>query len=388
MWQEAGRNLIAHRIRSFLAMIGIVIGSGAMVVLLSLGLLAKAKALAEFDRLGTDLIAINVNADNLEALQTLEITQWQAVASQIPAVIRLAPYGYIGAPVRFQARPLPDSYALMTDPALFALLKTPLLTGRLMHVLDHDRNYGVIGHALAVDISVKPQQAVGQVLQLGNVYVTVVGVLAPTNNNPFFEGDINRSVFLSYAAARKLPFYMVLNNALLQLPPHTDMRPYPHLLGRALQAWNPHLAVTVRTAQAVQDSLSHQQHTLTIWLSWMVGVLLLVGGTGIMNIMLVSVSERQTEIGLRLAIGAKQRHIRYLFLTEAFILGLLGGLIGSVLGESAVIMVSSALQWPYHFYSQPIALAIGLALTTSVLFGFYPAYQASRLNPITVLRRE
>jgi putative ABC transport system permease protein len=193
---------------------------------------------------------------------------------------------------------------------------------------------------------------------------------------------------VNYPAAIKLPGYIALNSALLKITPNTDLDTLQQSLQQQIQQNDTNLSANIRSAKVLQQTMAKQKHTLTLMLGLIGSIALLVGGIGIMNVMLVSVTERKKEIGLRLAIGATQRHIQYLFLTEAAILGIFGGISGSVLGELMTWIISYFTEWQYSFLLEPLIFGLVISILTSIFFGFYPARQASRLNPIEVLRSE
>ena len=383
--QEAWRNLMIHRLRSLLAVLSILIGAASIVALLSIGTLAKNKTLSDFQRLGTDLMRIEL-INNNRNLQNgpptfLTMKQWRQLLS--PSVLNIAPYGLLSSQLFFHSLPL-NNTVIVADPALFTLLHTELARGRYFSYLDHATNYCVLG----ADVALPTPQVIGQLIRLQNVFFTVVGVLKPWQGNAFFNNPLNSTLFISYPAATKLPVYSALNSALLTLKPGSPLYNNQALLSQKITALNPQLNINIQSAQALQRTLAQQKKTLMLMLGSMGSIALCVGGIGIMNLMLVSVNERKKEIGLRLAIGARRRHIRALFLTEAAILGSVGGFSGCLLGIGLTALVSFFSHWPFSLEWTPILLGLTMAIGTSIFFGFYPAHQAARLNPITVLRAD
>lgn len=388
---EAWRNLLAHKLRSLLAVLGILIGASSVVAMLSIGNMAKNKALAEFQTLGTDLMAIDLTINSTAGQTSLPTfltpTEWQQLMN-VPAVIAIAPYGLLPAQLAFHGQALPSATAIIAAPPLFSLLRTQFMVGRPFLALDRASNFCVLGADIPAQLHLSPTQALGQLIQIQDVFFTVIGVLKPWQGNSFFNNNINSNVIVSYPAAARLPVYVALSNALLKIKPLTDLDQTTQWLSQKIILLNNQLTPLIRSAKALQATMSHQKQTLSLMLGLMGGIALLVGGIGIMNVMLVSVTERKKEIGLRLAIGAKQTHIRTLFLAEASILGLLGGISGSVLGALITLIISYFTDWLFALDWLAVMMGLLISIITSVFFGFYPAYQAARLNPITVLRAE
>ncbi len=388
---EALGNLMAHKWRSLLAILGILVGAASVTAMLSIGTIATHKTLAEFQILGTDLMAIDLSLNDTmrrdSAAVFLTPRDWASLPATIPSIHRIAPFGLLPATLSMNGTRL-HANALAADPGLFSLLRTQLTAGRLFSALDQDRNFCVIGSDVLMPATITPIHAIGQTLQIQNVFFTIVGVLKPWHGNSFFNNNLDQSVLISYASATKLPLYFALSSALLQLKTPADLAATQSAIVKQIHHRNGQLTATVRSASLLQETLLRQKHTLNLMLYLMSNIALLVGGIGIMNVMLVSVSERKKEIGLRLAIGARQHHIQALFLSEAALLGLWGGISGCILGELATFIISVFSDWAFHFYEMPVVMGLMISIFTCVFFGFYPAYHASRLNPITVLRTD
>lgn len=387
---EAWRNVMAHKLRSWLSVLSILIGTASLGCMLSMGQSAKNKILSEFEHLGTDLMAIHLFSDSQNSPEANSLTraQWQALRQTGTDMLSLAPYGVISLSVSWGGHSIDQVNLVYSDAALFKLLPIHVTIGRLLSPLDRDQSFVLVGFKLAQQWTSTPTALIGQPLHIHNVFFTIVGVLAPWLGHPFFSTDVDHSIIILNPATEALAMPVDFNHALLRVTANANLDHVQQYLQEYLWRVNPHERIQLSSAKALQQSLLHQKHALSVLLGASGGLILLAGGLGIMNILLVSVSERKKEIGLRLSLGATGRHIQTLFLSEAAILGAIGGIMGGFLGELSAYLIGRVNDWPYVFHGASVLASISIAITTCLFFGVYPAYQASRLHPIDALRGE
>lgn len=387
---EAWRNVLAHRMRSWLSVLSILIGTAALSCMLSIGHSARIKILSEFQSLGTNFLAIHLSPDERDPTDVvaLSLAQWQTLRHTQSDILTVAPYGVLSLPLSLNSTTIEAVSLLYADPTLLRLLTIQLAAGRMLSELDRGNSYALIGAAIAHQWATIPADLIGQSLPINNVFFKVVGVLAPWPSQPLFSLDLDQCVIILDQATHSITMTGVLNNALLQLKPKAKLEYNQATLQRYLEQSHPHWHVSVSSAKVLQQAMLHQQQALRVLLGLSGNLILLVGGLGIMNILLVSIIERKREIGLRLSLGATACHIQILFLSEAILLGTTGGTIGGFVGAFAACLIGGLNAWPWRFDGTSILLSISLAIATSLIFGVYPAYQASRLQPIDALRGE
>jgi putative ABC transport system permease protein len=247
----------------------------------------------------------------------------------------------------------------------------------------------VIGQTIADQIF-PGSDPIGQTLRIRNIPFKVVGVLSPKGFN-YFGTDQDDAVVIPYTSAmRRVSRRTNLNTILIQAYSPEQMpriqQEITDLLQQRRQGRDPDF--TVRNQLELAEAATATSRTMTALLGAIAGVSLLVGGIGIMNIMLVSVTERTREIGIRLAIGAHDRDIRLQFLIEAMVLSLMGGIIGILLGVGSSQLVSKLNGWPVLVSSSSVIIAFVFSGAVGIAFGFYPAHKAAQLDPIDALRFE
>lgn len=391
-FQQALVNLTTAKLRSFLAMLGILVGTAAVVALISCGQLATEKALAQFKALGTDLLAVSVypktpsksHSDN----DSLSMQQWEQLAEQIPAIRDIAPYSTTYQPLSFQGK-LMQGVIIGSDEHLANIIHITTAQGHFVSYLESFEHFCVIGDGLARQIKeLTLDNPIGKQLRVGLSLYTIIGIAAPWKENGFFNEDINQAVIIPLAGIRAVSKEAKINNAVLLLQTNSPIDEVTEEIKRIISAQAPKLSVFLRSAKQIIASMESQGHIFTLLLGVIGGISLLVGGIGVMNVMLVSVSERKREIGIRKAIGAKNSEIQALFLVEAVLLSLLGGLAGVVLGLLFTWVVAYVSDWPFFIYGLPPVAGFFVSAATGIFFGYYPARRAAQLEPIASLRSE
>ena len=389
--QQARLNLTASKLRSFLAVLGILVGTAAVVALINCGQLATEKALAQFKALGTDLVAVSVFERNTAVSggkNELSLLAWRRLPGAIPEIQQLAPYSTAYQPMSFQGKALTGA-VIGADESLARILHMTMASGRFVSSVESFEHVCVVGDRIAQQMRlVTLDPPIGKQLRLGQSLCTIIGVISPWKENGFFNEDINQSIITPIAGMALINKDVKINNAIILLKPNSPIDAVVEQITQRIQQIAPKLNIFVRSAKQIIASMESQGRIFTLLLGVIGSISLLVGGIGIMNVMLVSVSERKKEIGIRKAVGAKNRDIQMLFLVESVLLSLSGGLLGVIVGSILTWIIAYFSHWPFTLYIIPALSGFAVSVTAGVFFGFYPALRAARLEPIASLRSE
>ncbi|HAT6937283.1 TPA: FtsX-like permease family protein [Legionella pneumophila] len=390
--QQALVNLTASKLRSLLAVLGILVGTAAVVALISCGQLATEKALEQFKALGTDLLAVSVYqkvpSKSHSESDSLTIDQWQQIAERIPYVLKIAPYSTAYQTLSFNGKVMQGA-VIGADESLADIIHVTLTQGHFVSFLDSFEHFCVIGDSLAQQIrEITLDDPIGKQLRIGQSLYTIIGVAERWRENGFFNEDINQAVIIPLAGISLVSKDAKINNAVLLLKPDSPIDEVINEIKEIINSQAPKLSVFPRSAKQIIASMENQGRIFTLLLAVIGGISLLVGGIGVMNVMLVSVSERKKEIGIRKAVGAKNKEIQALFLVESVMLSLLGGVLGVILGLIFTRIVAYFSDWTFTIYLLPPIAGFLVSAATGIFFGFYPARRASKLEPMVSLRSE
>ncbi len=390
--QQALVNLTASKLRSFLAVLGILVGTAAVVALISCGQLATEKALEQFKALGTDLLAVSVYqkmpSKSHSGDDSLSVDQWQQLGEQIPYIKKIAPYSTAYQPLSFQGK-LMQGVVIGADEHLASIIHIDLSSGHFVSFVESFEHYCVIGDGLAQQIKeTSMDDPIGKQLRIGQALYTIIGVAKHWKENGFFNEDINQSAIIPIAGISLVSKDAKINNAVLLMKPDSPIDDVIEEIKQIITSQVPKLSVFPRSAKQIIASMESQGRIFTLLLAVIGGISLLVGGIGVMNVMLVSVSERKKEIGIRKAVGAKNSEIQALFLAESVMLSLLGGVLGVILGLIFTRIVAYFSDWNFSIYLLPPIAGFLVSAATGIFFGFYPARRAAKLEPMVSLRSE
>lgn len=392
-FQQAFINFSAAKLRALLAMLGILVGTAAVVALLSCGHLATDKALKEFKTLGTDLLAIMVYqakpADpNHPSHNVMSSAAWYQLAKQVPSIKKIAPYATAYQTLSYQGHQL-DGAIIGADETLAQIIHIQLAKGYFVSFVESFEHFCVIGEKLAQQIrEITLDDPIGSQIQIGQNLYTIIGIAAHWKENTFFNEDINRAVITPIGGIQLISHENSINNAVIALRHEAPIDVTINQIKAAITKTAPGQLVFIRSAKQMIASMESQGRIFTLLLTVIGSISLLVGGIGIMNVMLVSVSERKKEIGIRKAVGAKCRDIQRLFLAESILLSVSGGILGVVLGEMLTWIIAHFSGWPYTLYFMPPMAGFAVSAAAGIFFGYYPAKRAARLDPIACLRSE
>ncbi|MFH1147560.1 MAG: ABC transporter permease [Pseudomonadota bacterium] len=397
------RALQANKMRSFLTMLGIIIGVAAVVVMVAIGSGASAKIAAQIESVGSNLLIVVPGTTTSGGIRmgsgtasTLTLADAEAIAKECPSVGRVAPtWGGVAQVVSGNQNW--STGITGTAPDMFAIRDWPVDEGRIFteQELDAAAKVAVLGRTVVENLfgAVSP---VGSTIRIKKVPFKIVGVLISKGQSPRGD-DQDDAIYVPITTAQKRLFGSTLPGlvrAVLVQAKRNDLMPQAEkevgaLLERRHRIQkNEEKDFTVRNLSEVMAAAQAAYNTMSILLGAIALVSLIVGGIGIMNIMLVSVTERTREIGIRMAVGATESAILTQFLIESLVLGLAGGILGMFIGILGAELMATFSEWPMLISWQALALAFFFSAAVGIFFGFYPARKAARLNPIEALRHE
>jgi putative ABC transport system permease protein len=397
--------LRVNRLRSALTMLGIIIGVAAVIAMVAVGSGATARIQEQIQSIGSNLIlvvpgSITTSGIRLGSGATVTLTEddARAIQTECPAVAIVAPTSRGAAQVTFGNSNWATSI-LGTTPDYLAIRDLSTMAGRPLSSQDQDSSSRVamLGETVVHNLF-GDSDAVGQAIRIKNTPFTVVGVLAPKGQSPTGQDqdDIiliplstaKRDVLgVSRANANSVGSMLVQASSAQMIQQAQDEM---ELLLRQRHRLQPDQEddFTIRNLTEIFAAQEGSAQVMSLLLGAIASVSLIVGGIGIMNIMLVSVTERTREIGLRLAVGAKTRDILSQFLIESVTLSVVGGIAGIVVGLCASALISHFAKWSTLVSASSILLAFVFSALVGVSFGFYPARKAAFLDPIEALRYE
>lgn len=389
--REALTNLFSAKLRSLLAILGILVGTGSVVALISSSQLATDHALAQFKKLGTNLLAVMLSSSQTQGgsgqNRSLNPEDMLTIQQQIPAIEKIVPYTMLFQSMHFQDIQF-NGQILGATEALADIVKINMQQGRFVSFLDQNSFFCVVGHDIGEQIRAHGLNPINQQISVGNQLLTIIGVADRWEPNLFLFANVNEGIIIPLSLSFLLNPQLQIQNILLQLHPNVPLDPVKTQLQTVIPKLAPDTQVRFHDPQQIIDVVTKQRSTFTWLLSAIGGISLLVGGIGVMNIMLVSVIERRREIGIRMAVGARRKDILEMFLIEAVVLTLLGGLLGVVLGTVTTLILALSSGWEYSFHFMPAALGFIVSAAVGVFSGLYPSYRASRLDPIATLQSE
>jgi len=397
----AMRALARNKLRSILTMLGIIIGVGAVIAMVSVGQGAQQQAQQQIAAMGSNMLFVQsgtVNRGGMRmgwgATKTLVYDDLLAILRECPSVKAAAPGSQASAQVVFGN----DNWATNingTEPQYFDIRSWPMVEGSSFSRDDVSMaaNVAVIGETVRKNLF-GATDPVGETVRINNLPFKVVGQLVPKGTSAAMGQDQDDIILVPITTLQKritgqdwLRWIMV--SAVSKDASYTAQQQITALLrDRHRIRSGQDDDFFVRNLADMADLADQNARLFTILLGSIASISLLVGGIGIMNIMLVSVTERTREIGIRMAIGATEGDVQQQFLIEAVVLSIVGGAVGILSGMGASYLITQTLGWPVLVSPTAIFAAVVFSMAVGVFFGFYPARKAALLDPIEALRYE
>lgn len=398
---EAGRTLSTNKLRTGLAMLGIIIGIGSVIALISLGQSSQKAVTSQIESLGANLLTVIPGSTKVGFIQggagsatTLTLADAEALKTspRVPDVSNVSPEYTTRAQVTVGSENTNTTVTGVQD--VYSIVhKVEIDNGRFISTADNNRQakVAVLGPSAASDLfgSIEP---IGQQLRIQGQAFTIIGITVSKGGAGFANQD--DIVYIPLTTAMKSVFGSTSLTTISIEAKNSDVMvaaqdQVGYLLLSRHKLNDPSLAdFSIFSQSDILDTASTVTGTFTALLSGIAAISLIVGGIGIMNIMLVTVTERTREIGLRKALGAKKQDIITQFLIEAIILTIVGGIIGMLIGIGASYLISKLINLPFAVSISAVALAMGVSGAIGILFGWYPARKAANLQPIEALRYE
>ncbi len=394
------RAIRVNKLRSALTMLGVIIGVGAVIAMVAIGEGAKARVAKQMERLGSNRVSVHAGTVTRGGrrvrgarITTLTAADARAILAEVPGVVRVAPHVRGSAQVVYGNKNWHPPFT-GTTPDYLQIMNWGVESGS--NFTDDDmllnRKVALIGKTVGKELF-GDDYPIGQTIRVKHIPFEVVGVLKERGTSSW-AGDLDDVVIVPLQTAqRKLLGIRHVRGIEVSAESKQATSDVQDGIGALLRVRHKITGTKlddfrVRNRTDIVEAANEAANTLGYLLAGIAGVALIVGGIGIMNIMLVSVTERTREIGVRLAIGARRRDIRRQFLTEAMVLSLLGGAVGILAGAAASLGLSYLGGWQIVIPPGAVLLAFAFAAAIGVFFGFQPANRAAGLNPIEALRYE
>ena len=404
-FRSALDNLAAHKMRSALTMLGMIFGVGAVIAMLSIGAGAEIQALGMIERLGLRNVLVRskeIKDDELREIRRKSLgvsaRDAAAIAEAVPGVELVAPRIKIDPYKVLSAGGKTTAAAYGVDARHAALAHLTLQEGRFLDPLDEKTHAQVcvIGPGVRRDLfGYGP--ALGQLLKVNDVWLEVIGVLAPSGEEASFQGvqvgSVANEIYLPVTTAERKfdhpPLASPLDEIVVRLQEGASAAQTAGLVSDLLARLHGGAAdYELVVPEALLEQSRRTQRLFNVVMGCIAGISLLVGGIGIMNIMLATVLERTREIGMRRAVGARRTDIRFQFVVESFAISLIGGLAGIAVGLGIARGVALYAGWDTVVTGASILLSTGVAMAVGLASGIYPATRAAGLDPIEALRYE
>jgi putative ABC transport system permease protein len=392
--------LARNKMRSILTMLGVIIGVGAVICSVAVGQGASGQIQEQISNLGDNMVWIEAGGRSVNGVRTgskgtktLVLADAKAIEQQIPLVFNISPHVDTNVHLVYENQ---NWYTAVrgVPPQYLAVRRWSIARGSAFFQddVEHATNVCLLGDTVVKNLfgSVDP---LGKTIRVQSLPCRVIGVLAPKGQSPSGQDQDDTLIMPFTTVQKKIKGIDWLDDIMCSAvsPAAIDsaekqitglLRERHHLRADEEEDFN------LRHPAEIAKAGAESQRIMTILLASIASVSLLVGGIGIMNIMLVSVTERTREIGLRMAVGAKEIDVRLQFLGEATVLSFIGGSVGVVVGVVGSRLVSTALRWPTAVPLEALLIAVAFSAAVGVFFGFYPAYKAATLDPIDALRFE
>ena len=381
--KSAVKNIKCNKSRSILTILGLIIGIASVIVLVGIGNGTSSSIVSEVQSLGTDVLTLEINSSDASlAYENLDNL------TKIQNIDKIAPYKTVDSTVSYNSTTSSRTKLIATTPEYMDVMNLTISSGRLLSAIDLE-NYTkvcLLGNDIAESLF-ENSNPVKQNIKIDGDNYTVIGVLTAVGST--MGSNIDDTIIVPFTTAKYLGSDTSINNAYIKVSNDgaisaatASIQSY---IERTLGLTTDDFSIT--SQDSMLDTMDNVNNTLSLMLGGIAAISLIVGGIGVMNVMLVSVTERTKEIGIRKALGAKRKDILLQFLSEALVLCLTGGIIGVILGVGLGTLLGR-MGYSFTPGAGIIIIAFLSSAAIGMIFGIFPANKASKLNPIDALRNE
>lgn len=390
-----------NKFRGFLTMLGIIIGVGSVIAMLAIGQGSKRSIREQISEMGSNMIMIHPGTgrfggvrQSASSMQTLKIEDYKTIINESSYISACSPSVNSSGQAIYGANNTPTTiYGINQD--YMDIRKYTVSEGEMFTDQDVIRaaKVCVVGQTIVDNLFPNGEDPLGKTIRFGKIPFKIIGVLTPKGYNSMGM-DQDDLILAPYTTVQKRILAITYLQGIFASAVTEELSDKAIDELTAILRQNHNIRpgeeddFNIRSQEELSSMMSSTSDLMTVLLACIAGISLLVGGIGIMNIMYVSVTERTREIGLRMSIGAKGRHILWQFLIEAVIISVVGGIIGVLLGIGAAAAIKYIAGWPVFVQPYSVILSFAVCTVTGIFFGWYPAKKASNLDPIEAIRYE